>query len=674
MAGLALVGAGLVIFLSHKSPTAFGWAADLAVVSGDGIRGHRDGDAGTARFSDPFALAFDPDGSLYVADAGDTDRIRKLEPSGRISTLPGVFDTPSGLAIDPMGNVIVADTGANAIRKISPAGVLTTIAGGAGPGYRDGPASQALFNGPIGIAVDDRANVYVADTYNDRIRVITAAGLVRTLAGGSLPGFADGQGSAAAFNTPCGLALDGDGNLLIADTGNDAIRRVDKDGHVMTLARTAPDDRGGVLKAPVGVARTWDGFLYVSSFRRGRIVQIAPSGRISVLLGPDALAPGNAALRMGSPAGLALDRDGALYIADSSQYAVLKLVPRGQAGRARSLILRSAPPAFVHASPFPWPVRPQTGWHEVVGTLGEVRGNSQGEARDHLHSGLDISAAVGEPVLAVTDEKVVDPLPNWSLGGLSEGLRVDAMTYIHMKVGRTATGASLDPARFSLLRDAQGRLTAVRVKRGTRFRAGDQLGTINAMAHVHLELGPPGGKINALMLRFAGFTDRFAPRIETIQLVDGAGRRLTGQRAGRLLVPRDSGPLSIVVDAWDQVDDNLVRRRLGLYSAGFQILRSNGSPVPGFEKPKINLVFDRMPREPDAVKVVYGAASGDSVHSAQPTRFNYVVSNRAAGGGTAIGGWNPGDLSPGHYTIRIFAADYAGNLAQANRDQPIVVQ
>ncbi|MDO7843892.1 hypothetical protein [Sphingomonas immobilis] len=670
---LALTAGGIwwLSRLARPVPTVFGGPVAVETVAGDGVAGRDDGLGMKARFNDPFALAFDANGMLYVADAGDSDRIRKVDAEGHVTTLPGSFDTPSGIAIDAAGNIFVAETGANRIRRIDATGALTTFAGNGVAGFRDGPAAQAQFDGPIGLAVDAQGNVYVADTYNDRIRVIGADGQVRTLAGGA-QGFADGDGAVAAFNTPSGIALDKQGTLLIADTGNDAIRRLDKDGRVSTLAYSPPEDDAGPLRAPVALARTWDGFLYISSFRRDRIVQMSPAGELRILAGRGTAIAGNDVL-LARPAGLALDRAGALYVADSSNHAVRKIGPR-QSTPPPGPALRTDPPALTRLKDFPWPVAPQHAWHEVVGTLGEVRGNYQGESRDHLHAGLDIRADVGQPVLAVADEKVADPLPNWTVEGLSEGMRVDAMTYIHMRVGRTPKGDPIDPARFRLTHDATGRLTGVRVKRGTRFRVGDVLGTVNRMAHVHLELGQPGSQVNAIALRFTGFTDRFAPRINAVQVVDAAGQPLKDRQKGRLIVPANGGVTSIVVDAWDQVDGNAPRRRLGLYRAGFRILRADGTPLPGFERPRITLEFDRLPRGADVAKIAYAPASGDAVHSDQPTRFHYVVTNRVRGGKAEAGSWNPAGLAPGDYIIRIFAADFAGNQAVANRDLPITIR
>jgi sugar lactone lactonase YvrE len=676
---LAVAGGGIWLLMTQgwfaPAPTRFGWPATLTAVAGDGVAGYADGPSMKARFSDPFAVAIDPRGALYVADASTVSRIRKIDPDGNVTTLPGSFDTPSGLALDSAGNIIVADTGANAIRRISPSGVVTTLAGDGTAGYRDGPAAQAQFNGPIGVAPDKNGNVYVADSYNDRIRLITADGQVRTLAGQGAPGFTDGQGATAAFDTPTGVALDRHGALLVADSGNDAIRKVEPDGRVSTLAQTDPRDGAGLLSGIVGLVPTWDGFVYIASLNRGRVVQMSPSGALSVLAGPGSAIEGNAALRLTGPTSLAIDRDGGLYVADASAHAIRKLGPRrdGPAPVAAE-IPESAPPALVRAPMVPWPVRPQLSWHEVVGDMGEVRGNYQGESRDHLHAGLDISAPMGETVLASADETVRDPLPNWDVDGLAEGLRIDQMTYIHMRVGRTAAGMPLDPTRFQLIRDAGGRVTRVRVKRGARFRVGDPLGTINRMAHVHLELGPPRAKVNALSLHFPGFGDHVAPHIDDVHILDAADRRLTGMQKGRLIVPAAGGVVSIVVEAWDQVDDNAARRRLGLYRAGFQILQADGTPVRGFEQPRVTIEFDRMPIAPDAAKITYAAASGDTVHSDQRTRFLYVVTNTVRHGRADQGGWNPADILPGDYTIRIYAADHAGNVASTGRDLPITIR
>jgi DNA-binding beta-propeller fold protein YncE len=667
--------AGIWFVSSKAKPTAFGWPATLTTVAGGGARGFADGPGAKVRFSDPFAVAIDAKGVLYVADAGDTNRIRKITPDGRTTTLAATFDTPSGVAVDQAGALYVADTGANRIFKISPAGGVVAIAGDGQAGFRDGPAGQAQFNGPIGVAVDAHGNVYVADAYNDRIRLITRAGQVKTLAGGAAPGFADGSGSAAAFDTPCGIALTKDGVLFIADAGNNAIRRLDQGGRVTTVARAAPDDANPALVGPLGVAATADGYLYVSTFRRGRILEISPKGALRILTGRGAWAPQNRPLQLFRPAGLALDRSGGLYVAETARYAIRKLSPRrADDTPATTAEITPAPPALTRAASVPWPVDPQERWHEVVGDMGEVRGDYQGDSRSHIHAGLDVHADVGATVRTVADEKVVSPFPTWDVDGLSEGLQIDQLTYIHMRVGRASAGDPLDPAHFQLVRNAAGKLIEVRVKRGTRFRVGDPLGSVNRMAHVHLELGARGGDANPMALRFPGLADHIAPHIDDIALYNASGRRLTERQNGRLVVPGGAGVLSIVVDAWDQVDGDNARRRLGLYRAGYQILRPDGTPLKGFERPRVDIEFDRLPLDREAAKIAYAPASGDTVHGAEQTRFLYVVTNRVRSGRAETIGWRPAGLAAGDYTVRILAADYAGNEAADGRDLLITVR
>src|SRR5262249_50701782 len=139
-------------------------------------------------------------------------------------------------AVDSKGNLIVADTSNNRVRKVSPAGEVSTLAGSGVSGYQDGPPSSAQFDGPVGVAVDRHDNVLVADTYNDRIRKVSADGSVSTLAGTGVPGLADGTADYARFDTPCGVAVDKLGYIYIADSGNNCIRKVDPQGQVMTLA------------------------------------------------------------------------------------------------------------------------------------------------------------------------------------------------------------------------------------------------------------------------------------------------------------------------------------------------------------------------------------------------------------------------------------------------------
>jgi len=656
----AIVAAGIwsYWYWSRPTPTTMDWLA------------HSHDIAQGAGWDDPFGIAIDAKGNRFVSDGGERNRIQKITPEGVVSLVAGsaegfvdgatdkaAFHTPSALAIDTKGNLFVADTGNHAIRKITPDGNVTTLAGTGKPGFRDGAAHQAQFNGPIGVALDAQGQVWVADTYNDRIRVITAEGQVRTVAGGDQPGFADGSAFSARFDTPCALVLDALGNVYIADTRNDAIRKLSPAGEVSTLVRGDPLDPQSVLKKPVGLARTHDGFLYASEGSRGRIVQIAPTGALRPL--PDANTATLEPMGFFRPAGIALGKDGSLYVADQAHHSVHQL---SIAASAPTTTPAAPQTSSVKPTSVLWPVAPQGSWHEVVGTMGEVRGNFEGESRDHFHAGLDVQADVGDTVLAVTGGKVIQPVTNWGFGKLSEGMNIGPISYIHMLVGRTPRGTSLDASRFALLHDEAGKLARVRVQRGTRFATGDAIGSVNRMAHVHLEYSPGGPQDNPLALPFPQQSDHIAPQIASVRLYDINGTALLPQR-GRVQISRGVGDLAIVVDAFDQMDGNQARRRLGLYTLGYQILRADGTPVPGFEQPLMNIVFNRLPDDNEAVKVAYWPDSGITVHGNASTRFLYVVTNRVRDGIAEKGSWNPASLAAGNYVLRVTAADFAGNQA-----------
>jgi hypothetical protein len=193
------------------------------------------------------------------------------------------------------------------------------------------------------------------------------------------------------------------------------------------------------------------------------------------------------------------------------------------------------------------------------------------------------------------------------------------------------------------------------------------------MAHVHLTWGNWGYTRNAIALGFSDFADHVAPHIDSVQIEDADGKALTQKRRGRMLIPRDTPGVAIVVEAWDQVDGNEARRRLGLHALGYQILAKEGSPVAGFEQPRMTLVFDRIPCDSAATKVAYAAKSGITVYGNAATRFRYVVTNTVRDGGFATGLWQAGQLPAGDYTVRIFASDHAGNIAMKNRDLPIAL-
>jgi len=579
------------------------------------------------------------------------------------------FDAPSALTIDRAGTLFLADTGNNAIRRITPDGTVTTVAGGGGAGYRDGSGRDAQFNGPIGIAVDGTGRLLVADTYNDRIRSITPDGVVTTVAGGGVPGFVDGQGATAYFDSPSGIAVDAAGTIFVADTGNDAVRRIDPSGSVTTVPFSSSDG----LSRPVAVAAGPGRDIYVTE-GRGRIIAMAPDGMTRTLAGASSGfgdGPG-AEARFRAPSAVAVAAPGRLIVADTGNALV-----RAVAAPARLPLL---PPASARVHPrfdveafrehsLLWPVAPMDVPHEIAGTLGEARGT---EGAERFHAGIDVREDEGTPVLAVRAGWVSSPLAAHDFGTLNESLRVGALAYVHIRAGRDRHNVLIDPARFVATYDADGTMTRVRIKRGATFDVGEAIGTVNAFNHVHLNVGWSGEEHNPLLFDLIGFADTIPPSIAKggIRLLDELGQPLKRRVRGRVVV---SGRVQVVVDAWDQTDGNRPNRRLGLYDLGYQILKRDGTPLPGFESVRHTLRFDRLASDPLAATLAYAPGSGIPFYRGRRTRFLYMVTNRLNGGIAAPDVWDTTVLPAGDYIVRAWAADVRGNVALANRDLPVTI-
>ena len=698
----------LLVYLavSKATPTNRQAMGRVTTIAGSGSPGIEDGAAISASFSDPFGIVVDKRGNVIVADGGQSNRIRRISVDGKVHTIAGStegfadgnaleaqFNTPSGIVIDRGGNVVIADTSNNRIRKLSNDGSkVTTIAGNGVAGFNDGPGSQAQFDGPIGLAVDKSGNIFVADAYNDSIRKITPDGTVSTIAGTGSPGYSDGQGTGAAFDTPCGVAVDKDGNIFVADTGNGAVRKITSQGQVTTIAgRTEVGAQGGEvrLSRPVGICVTHDGFLFISDEGHGRILRISPEGEMTTYAGGVVgFAEGvGSSARLNCPSSIAVDRRGVLYVADSQNYLIREIVPSliHQVSEDRDIFVQPpAETAETHSAAllpkldasvigvrqtFPWPLRPQASWHEIAGVVGEARGAAGGVALDHIHSGLDIRGSAGEAALSVFDEKVSSPIPNWDFEGSGEGIHVGLFSYIHIRVGRNATGGIEVPEKFKARTDSAGKPIGVRVRRGTRFRAGDFIGVLNRLNHVHLNLGPWNAQANPLMLPFFEFKDTVLPTIESIEVIP-SNAIADSATAGNIEPTKDkhlgrpviSGDVAIVVTAYDRVDGNGTNRKLGLVRVGYQLLNEDGSAVKGFEEPLINIDFNRLPAEDSSVFRVYAAGSGVNAYGT-PTKFRYIVTNRVRDGEAIAGLLRTTNLRSGNYTIKVTAEDYAGNRA-----------
>ena len=318
-----------------------------------GQQGSTDGPGGFSRFGYPAGIATDAVGNLYVAELSNRV-IRKISPAGVVSTLAGTagqlgsadgtgpaarFLSPEAVAVDSAGNVFVTDAGTHTIRKITQAGVVTTFAGATGQsGSVDGSANAARFNAPIGIAADSSDNLYVADAVDQTIRKITPAGVVTTLAGSSLQqGSADGTGSAARFKSPYGVAADRSGNVFVSDQGNHTVRRITPAGVVTTLAGSAgqpgyPDGVGSAARFinPFYVATDPEGNVYVGDIT-ATIRKITPAGVVTSIVGlsgnggtSDGLGSG---ARLNNPNGIAVAPDGSIYFSEDQSHTIRKITP-----------------------------------------------------------------------------------------------------------------------------------------------------------------------------------------------------------------------------------------------------------------------------------------------------------------------------------------------------------
>jgi uncharacterized protein (TIGR03437 family) len=346
----------------------------IATVAGDGYL-HAVGDGGSALaalLSQPSALALDFGGNLYIADPG-TQRVRKVGANNVIQTLAGTgiagmggelmaasasaLNSPMGVAVAPTGVVYIADTYNHRIRAVSADGTIATVAGTgtSGTGAENQPWTQTALRGPRGVCVDRQDTLFIVDTSNHRVLRAAPGALMATAAGNGSPGAAGDGGSArlAQLDQPGACAVDTAGNLFIADTLNHRIRKVTAAGIISTLAGSgqpgASGDEGpataACLNSPSGVTADDNGNVFVADTGNQVIRQVTPDGIIHLIAGQYAAGfagdggPATSAL-LDAPAGLVLDGAGDLYLADSGNNRVRRLVPGAPVPVAPVIVLQ----------------------------------------------------------------------------------------------------------------------------------------------------------------------------------------------------------------------------------------------------------------------------------------------------------------------------------------------
>ena len=476
-------------------------AGVISTVAGSGTLGFG-GDGGpatAAQLALPSGVALDGAGNLYIADWAN-HRIRKVDAAGVISTVAGdgtrgyggdggpavaaQLRYPEGVAVDGSGNLYIADSSNHRIRKVDAAGVITTVAGDGTEGFGGdgGPAVAAQLDFPQGVALDGAGNLYIADTYNHRIRKVDAAGVISTVAGDGTEGYGgDGVPAVAALlNRPGGVAVDGSGNLYIADSGNDRIRKVDAAGVITTVAGDGTEGFGG------------DG-------------------------GPAVAA------QLDHPTGVALDDAGNLYIADYDNHRIRRLTPLPPEGTplisSGGIVLATGTPVLKRISP-----------NSLISVFGQ---NFAPEGTQALSPRLDAEGRVAAnlagtcleidgkraPLFAVFTTQINAQAPHDLTPGQSRAIAIRGCdTEMEEQRGTVATveTVTVSPAFFSFQSNTDGRNPIVAL----HGDGPDLVGSPGAVPGVELTPAEPGEYISLFGTGF-GTTE---PQLETGQIPDGLAR------------------------------------------------------------------------------------------------------------------------------------------------------
>ncbi|MFE9135463.1 RICIN domain-containing protein [Streptomyces sp. NPDC007355] len=356
---------------THAEPVDVGRSAPpISTVAGTGVGGFEgdEGQAGSARLNYPYGIAVDGAGTLYFSDHGN-HRIRKITADGTITTIAGTgiggykgddapataaqLNWPRDVVVDGAGTVYIADSSNHRVRKITADGKVSTVAGTgrAGSGGDGELAVSAQLNNPFGLAVDSAGVLYVAEYNGHRVRRITADGRISTVAGTGTAGSKGdgGPATSAQLNRPQAVAVDDAGGLYIADSNNHRVRKVAADGTISTVAGTGTAGFGGDdeqatsarLNSPLGVMVDGTGALYIADSSNHRVRKVAADGTISTVAGTGTAGFGGddgpaASALLNNPVGLAVDRSGALHIADHVNHRIRKVAAARTAGLPES--------------------------------------------------------------------------------------------------------------------------------------------------------------------------------------------------------------------------------------------------------------------------------------------------------------------------------------------------
>jgi len=335
----------------------------IFTVAGNGTQGYS-GDGGpatSAQLNYPNGVAADTAGNLFIADTYN-HCVRKVTTGGVITTVAGngtegfggeggpatsaQLNAPSGVAVDTAGNLFIADRNNNRIRKVTPGGVISTVAGNGTQGFSadGGPATSAQLNAPLGVAVDTARNLFIGDYGNDRVRKVTSSGIISTVAGNEIRGFSGdgGPATSARLSYPYSVAVDTAGNLFIADTYNHCVRKVTPGGVISTVAGNGTYGFSGdggpataaQLRIPQGVAVDTAGNLFIADTGNNRVRKVTPGGVISTVAGNGTHGfsgdggPATSA-QLNYPSGVAVDTARNLFIADRNNNRIRKVAPGG---------------------------------------------------------------------------------------------------------------------------------------------------------------------------------------------------------------------------------------------------------------------------------------------------------------------------------------------------------